>query len=123
VKKLLAKLAQRLAPRTVTNLRSLSVLDEEFNEGPERFLNYEREIAGLRREIDELRRDNRRVTELYDMVFEWVKAGSAARGVAPHADGSATVARVAEVIAEERSLSTESSLSTENGQAGAEAGL
>jgi len=109
VKKLLAKLAQRLAPRTLTNLRTLAVLDEEFNQGPERFLNYERELAALRREVDELRRDNRRVAELYDVVFEWARAGAAARGATPDADGQATVGRVAEVITEERSRTAEDS--------------
>lgn len=107
MKKIFVAIAQRLAPRTLTNLRALSTLDEEFNQGPERFLNYEREIAELRREIDELRRDNRRVAELYDAVFEYAKAGAKARGAAPDADGSATVAKVAQVIAEERARVTE----------------
>lgn len=101
MKKLLASLAQRLAPRTVSNIRALSVLDQEFNQGPERFLNYEREIAVLRRELDDMRRDNRRVAELYDVVFEWAKADAASRGVTPAADGPATVARVAGVLADD----------------------
>jgi len=101
VKKLMAQLVQRLAPRTVTNLRALAVLDEEFNQGPERFLNYEREIARLRRDIDELRRDHRRVAELYDVVFESARARGAAHGGARTDDASTVDARVAAVIADE----------------------
>ena len=47
---------QRLAPRTVTNLRRLNTLDPEFDGGLPRLVSYERELRELRREIDELRR-------------------------------------------------------------------
>jgi hypothetical protein len=72
----LIRTAQRVAPRTVNNIRTLRDLDQEFEQGPARFVHYEREIWALRREVDELRRDNRRVAELYDAVFEWAKANS-----------------------------------------------
>ncbi|MEP6851196.1 MAG: hypothetical protein ABJA87_00790 [bacterium] len=65
------KAARRVAPRTVNNIRTLATLDQQFEQGPARFISYERELRELRREIDELRRDNRRVAELYDAVFEW----------------------------------------------------
>lgn len=74
VTEFLKKTAYRIAPRTVNNLRTLRDMDQEFEQGPARFVNYEREIWALRREVDELRRDNRRVAELYDAVFEWAKA-------------------------------------------------
>lgn len=79
----LIKTAQRIAPRTVNNLRTLRSLDREFEQGPARFISFEREIWALRREIDELRRDNRRVAELYDAVFEWAKANSIPPPVVP----------------------------------------
>jgi len=105
VKKFLFNTAQRIAPRTFSNLRSLSslqlsALEKEFDQGPARFIHYERELRNLRREIDELRRDNRRVAELYDVVFEWAHRNAAERGVAPIADQAATVARVADVMAD-----------------------
>ncbi len=105
MKKFLFNAAQRIAPRTVSNLRSLSSLqlsamEKEFDQGPARFIHYERELRNLRREIDELRRDNRRVAELYDVVFEWAHRSAAERGVAPIPDQAATVARVAEVMAD-----------------------
>ncbi|GGI47680.1 putative RNase H-like nuclease (RuvC/YqgF family) [Agromyces flavus] len=37
---------------------------------PERVARLEREIAELRSEIDELRRDSARIAELYDLVFD-----------------------------------------------------
>jgi hypothetical protein len=100
MKQLLIKAGQRLAPRTLTNLKTLSTMDKEFDQGPARFLAYEREIAALRRDIDELRRDNRRVAELYDVVFDWAKANAAVAGTVPPVDGRRqTLERVADVIA------------------------
>jgi hypothetical protein len=94
VTEFIKKTAQRIAPRTVNNIRTLRSLDQEFEQGPARFVNYEREIWALRREVDELRRDNRRVAELYDAVFEWAKANAMPP---PAVDGAAaaTVERVA----------------------------
>jgi predicted nucleic acid-binding Zn-ribbon protein len=83
MKLFLSKVANRVAPRTVANLRTLSALDQEFDQGSARFVNYERDLRALRREIDELRRDNRRVTELYEAVFARAKQDAAASGVVP----------------------------------------
>jgi hypothetical protein len=99
VKHLLGRIARRIAPRTLTNLQRLSGLNEEFDQGPARFVNYEREIRALRREIDELRRDNRRVAELYDAVFEWAHRNAAEHGVAPSADAASTPDRVGRLFA------------------------
>lgn len=101
VRKFLSKLAYRAAPRTMSNLRRMERFDPELDQGPSRFLAYERELRELRREIDELRRDNRRVAELYDAVFAWAHRDAEARGVAPKADGAATAARLAKVVADE----------------------
>ena len=101
MKNFMTKAATRLAPRTVTNLRTLSALDEQFQQGPARFVDYERELRELRREIDELRRDNRRVAELYDAVFEWAKSNAAARGAAPAVDAGPQVDRVAAALVDE----------------------
>jgi hypothetical protein len=92
---MLRKTARRIAPGTLANLRTLRALDAQFADGPARFIRYEREIAALRREIDDLRRDNRHVAELYDVVFDWAKANAAARGVAPAVDATMTVQQVA----------------------------
>jgi hypothetical protein len=92
VRKLLARIAPRMAPRALANLRTISSLDQQFDQGPARFIVYERELRALRREIDELRRDNRRVAELYDAVFERAKQDAAASSTA--GSGEATVERV-----------------------------
>ena len=93
----LKRAAQRVAPRTVANIKTLTTLDQEFDQGAARFINYEREIWALRREIDELRRDNRRVSELYDAVFDWVRANGGTPP-APARAAAPTVERVAEEL-------------------------
>jgi hypothetical protein len=95
----LMRTATRIAPRTVNNLRTLRDLDLEFEQGPARFINYEKEIWALRREVDELRRDNRRVAELYDAVFEWAKANSLP--TPPAADSTSTRERVGQALVED----------------------
>jgi hypothetical protein len=98
MKQFLGKIAQRLAPRTVTNLRRLNTLDPEFDGGLPRLVSYERELRELRREIDELRRDNRRVAELYDVFFQWVHENAGSRVRTSDADAAGTVKRVADVM-------------------------
>ena len=78
VKKLLSSAAERLAPRTLKNLRRLSALDPDLDRGLPLVLTYERELRALQREVDELRRDHRRVAELYDAVFEYARSNAAA---------------------------------------------
>jgi hypothetical protein len=98
VNEFLRRVAERVAPRTLSNVRTLRAMDQQFDQGPARFISYEREIWALRRDVDELRRDNRRVAELYDAVFEWAKANADARGVTPPADSPATVDRIAREV-------------------------
>lgn len=90
--------ARKVAPGMVTNVRTLATLDKTFDQGPARFLQYEKELRALRREVDELRRDNRRVAELYDAVFEWARtqpaAAAAAAEAGTKADTAATLERV-----------------------------
>ena len=99
MKKLLSTAAERLAPGTFKNLRRLSALDPELERGLPLVLTYERELRALQREVDELRRDHRRVAELYDAVFEWARANGAQP---PVTDTSATVTvdRVAKELVE-----------------------
>ena len=58
MKQFLAKIAQRLAPRTVMNLRKLNALDPKLGSGVPQLISYERELRVLRRQIDELRWEN-----------------------------------------------------------------
>jgi hypothetical protein len=97
MKQFLASIAQRLAPRTVTNLRRLNTLDPEFDGGLPHLVSYERELRELRREIDELRRDNRRVAELYDVFFQWVHEHAGTRVPTSEVDAAGTVQRVTDV--------------------------
>lgn len=101
MRKFLSRMVNRAAPRTMSNLRRMERFDPELDQGPSRFLAYERELRDLRREIDELRRDNRRVAELYDAVFAWAHRDAAARGVTPEADGAGTAERIQQVATEQ----------------------
>ncbi len=105
-RRIAAKAVRQMAPRTVSKLRLVSTLDPAFGYGAARFIAYERELRALRREIDALRRDNRRVAELYDVVFEWAKSNAGGQGKAAGSsafsapDADATVERVAAALAE-----------------------
>ena len=96
MKHFLAAIAQRVAPRTVTNLRRLNALDPELGRGLPQLISYERELRELRREVDELRRDNRRVAELYDAFYQWLNQNVGSRG--SDVDAGGTVNRVANVL-------------------------
>jgi hypothetical protein len=70
MRRYLIRFAERIAPTAYTRLRRLSVLDDEDASAATIFLRLEDEVNDLRRQLDELRRDNRRITELHDLVFE-----------------------------------------------------
>jgi Domain of unknown function (DUF6752) len=101
MKHFLGNIAQHLAPRTVTNLRRLNTLDHEFDGGLPRLTSYERELRELRREVDELRRDNRRVAELYDVFFHWAHQNAGTRVATSEVDAAGTVKRVADVLSKD----------------------
>jgi hypothetical protein len=101
MKQLLAKIAQRLAPRTVTNLRKLNALDPELGRGVPQLVSYERELRALRREVDELRRENRRVAELYDVFFQWAHQNVGPPVSTSDVDAAGAVKRVADVLSKD----------------------
>lgn len=74
MRKYLRKLAESIAPTAYNRLRRLSVLDDADASALTIFLKMEEEVHDLRRQIDELRRDNRRVVEMYDLVIERLHA-------------------------------------------------
>ena len=71
--KFFGRLLTRFAPRTarafIVLRRASETEDGLAGSSPSR----ENDIAELRREIDELRQDSRRIAELYDLVFERLK--------------------------------------------------
>lgn len=75
MKQAIAKLARRIAPRTVQSLELITRWDAEYEDQGPRIMVYERELRELRREIDAMRREQRRVVELYDAVFDHVRRG------------------------------------------------
>jgi len=70
MRKYLRKLAETIAPTAYSRLRRLSVLDEGDGSVSDILLRYEEQLHDLQSQLDELRRENRRVVELYDLVFE-----------------------------------------------------
>lgn len=70
MRKYLRKLAEKIAPTAYNRLRRLSVLDEASGSVTDILLRYEQQLHDLQSQVDELRRENRRVVELYDLVFE-----------------------------------------------------
>ncbi len=79
MKSLIRRILRRLGPRTADRVAFVLRAERDHGEVIEKLMDYERELAGLRREIDELRRDNRRMAELYDLVFERVKSDARAQ--------------------------------------------
>lgn len=76
VRKWVAARARNVAPRTIRNLEALSRANAEFDGSGSRIIVYERELRDMRREVDALRREHRRVIELYDAVFDYVRANA-----------------------------------------------
>lgn len=70
MRRFFGRLAGKIAPRTFRNLKKLSGIRSVDGEMFERLAAYDDEVKQLRAELNELRRDNRRVVELYDAVFE-----------------------------------------------------
>jgi hypothetical protein len=76
----------RVAPRTATGLRDLTSAREEHGSLFDALAYLKTVPATLesqQRQIDELRRDGRHVTELYDLVFERLRADPGALGDSP----------------------------------------
>lgn len=63
------RVASRLMPRTFDNLKKLSDVSLDDDAMVIRLLKYEEELRELKAELNEVRRDNRRVVELYELVF------------------------------------------------------
>lgn len=74
VKELMGKVARKVAPRTIENLKYLANTREKGDDVFDLLRAYEIEIKELKTELDEMRRDQRRMAELYDLVFERVRS-------------------------------------------------
>lgn len=70
MKRFLAGVFRRMAPRTYANLQLLSEANTSGSDLVELLSRYEAEVRELRAELNEVRRDNLRVVEIYDLVFE-----------------------------------------------------
>lgn len=70
MKRFLGKTARKIAPRTFENLSYLSKTRSRGPEVMDAIRAYEIEVKQLKTELDEMRRDQRRMAELYDLVFE-----------------------------------------------------
>ncbi|RNE59084.1 DUF6752 domain-containing protein [Cryobacterium tepidiphilum] len=66
----LGRLLAKVAPRAARALTTLIHVSEEDDALLPKVIAYENQVRELRQEIDELRKDNLRIAELYDLVFE-----------------------------------------------------
>ncbi|MGI9823130.1 hypothetical protein [Agromyces sp. Marseille-Q5079] len=89
MKRMLGSIAARVMPRTYHNLKVLSTVDLQNDSMLERMISYETEVRELRSELNEVRRDNRRVVELYDLVFARLQEDMPLRAKPLPADDSA----------------------------------
>lgn len=74
MKRLIARMARKVAPRTFENLKYISRTRTASGDVMDRLLVYEENLKQLKTELDEMRRDQRRMAELYDLVFERVRS-------------------------------------------------
>ena len=74
MKKLIGKAARKLAPRTVENLNYITRARAKGDDVVDLLREYEAEVKQLKTELDEMRRDQRRMAELYELVFERVRS-------------------------------------------------
>jgi hypothetical protein len=70
IRHLFSKLSRTVAPRTVENLIFLAKTRSRGSDVIELLRVYEDELQDLKTELNEIRRDQRRMAELYDLVFE-----------------------------------------------------
>lgn len=85
VKQFIGKAVRRVAPRTIENLVYVSRVRAKGSDVIEALRVYESDLKDLKTELDEMRRDQRRMAELYDLVFERVRSDSAKTDAAPEA--------------------------------------
>ncbi|MGV9195193.1 hypothetical protein ACQ143_12680 [Microbacterium sp. MC2] len=81
MRKYLRKLGEKIAPTAYTRLQRLSVLDADGS-AADILLRYEQQLHDLSAQVDELRRENRRVVELYDLLFERLQRENPLRNAA-----------------------------------------
>ncbi|SIN70527.1 hypothetical protein [Agromyces cerinus] len=70
MKNYIERIAARTMPSAYRNLRMLARVNASDETMLARVIAYESEVRELRAELNEVRRDNRRVVELYDLVFD-----------------------------------------------------
>jgi hypothetical protein len=74
IRQFFSKFSRTVAPRTVENLIFLSRTRSRGSDVIELLRAYEDELQDLKTELNEIRRDQRRMAELYDLVFERARA-------------------------------------------------
>ena len=81
--------ARHIAPRTVENLEYIATTRKDAENVMARLADFEENLAALAAELNEIRRDERRMAELYDLVFAYVRDTSGATTPKLNDSGSA----------------------------------
>lgn len=73
MKRFIARIAWKVVPRTAANLQFLSEAGVSGNDVIDEVRRYGEELEELKSEMNEIRRNERRMAELYDLVFERIR--------------------------------------------------
>lgn len=80
MREILRKIARRIAPTAYRKLEQLQITDAGMVVAPVAAPDLEQRIVELEAALNELRSDNRRVTELYDLVFARLRDDNPLKG-------------------------------------------
>jgi len=80
MRELLRRLARKIAPTAYGKLEALNMVQLSSSLSSAEALQLRDRIRELEQQIHEMRQDNRRVAELYDMVFDRLREDNPLRG-------------------------------------------
>lgn len=88
LRRIAVRILERIAPAATENRRYVARARKNSGDVIGRMAKFEEDLAALAAELNEIRRDERRMAELYDLVFERMRAENPVETVAdPQREG------------------------------------